>query len=275
MQRALGAASFFIMVGLGFFVWRVLAPAEVELAAAPAAVAALAASDTPPASAPPLRVLFVGNSHTYVNDMPLLVQNLAAAAGDRPLAYETIAYGGARISDHVANGKAAAALSSGGFHVLVLQEQQQLPSWSAEQRQREMIAPAQVLSLNAQAHGAKTILTMVWARKAGDPSNAPNDTYAAMHARSVRGHVEAAQQISAALAPASIAWQSAMERKAELELWQPDGSHPALAGSYLAACVMYQALYAKNAIGNTFTADLPDADAALLQEIAATTRPPS
>lgn len=275
MQRALGAASFLIMVGLGFFVWRMLAPPVVELAAASAAGTAPAASNTTPVSAPPLRVLFVGNSHTYVNDMPLLVQKLAAAAGDRPLAYEMIADAGARISEHVANGKAAAALSGGDFHVLVLQEQQQLPSWSAEQRQREMIAPALLLSLNARARGVRTILTMVWARRAGDPGNAPNDTYEAMHARSVRGHIEAAQQLGAALAPASIAWQRALERRPELELWQPDGSHPALAGSYLAACVIYQALYEKNAIGNPFTADLPDADAALLQEIAATTRPPS
>jgi hypothetical protein len=44
--------------------------------------------------------------------------------------------------------------------------------------------------------------------------------------------------------------------------------HPSSAGTYLAACVFYAALYNKSPEGLIFTADLPTAEAAKLQTLA-------
>ena len=53
-----------------------------------------------------MRVLFVGNSHTYFNDMPKMVAELAAAAGvERPLHAVMEAPGGAGFVEHLANGR--------------------------------------------------------------------------------------------------------------------------------------------------------------------------
>ena len=46
------------------------------------------------------RVLFVGNSYTYVNDLPKLVANMAASTGDT-LEYDMSAPGGAGFFNHV------------------------------------------------------------------------------------------------------------------------------------------------------------------------------
>ena len=51
------------------------------------------------ADAPPVRVLFVGNSLTEWNDLPGRVAGLAAATGRR-LEYEVIAFGGFNLEDH-------------------------------------------------------------------------------------------------------------------------------------------------------------------------------
>jgi hypothetical protein len=275
MQRALGVASFVLAVGLGLFVLKMLGgpPAiagpvgSIEQQPAPSAPA-------PKSNEPPLRVLFVGNSHTYFNDMPKMIAQLAEAAHERPLAVEMITVDAAHLRDHVARGEAAAKMRDGGFHVLVLQEQQQVPSFESSHRKNVMDGAAQVLAISAQSAGMKTFLSMTWARKGGDPSNVPGDTFAAMHERSVRGHVECAQSIGAKLVPASIAWKRALELRPTLELWRPDGSHPTVAGSYLAACVLYRALYERSPAGNAFTAGLPATDAAFLQELAANTQPP-
>jgi len=228
-----------------------------------------AADAAPPPDA--LRVVFVGNSHTMFNDMTAMIAALAQAAGKRPLYARLIVRGGSTLREHAAEGVVSRVLSEGGWNALVLQEQQQNPSLGRERREREMTAPARIMSMNAYASGARTIVQMVWARRDGDFTNLPGDTYAAMHERTVIGHKELAQALGAELAPSAIAWKRAMTARPELTLWQPDGSHPSLAGSYLAACVLYKTLYGESPLGLRFTAGLPERDAAFLQEIAATT----
>jgi hypothetical protein len=275
----------FLVVGLGAFfmgtdsgrevlvLWRegsARVPSQSIVHANPAPAALGSAPNAPAPDA--LRVLFVGNSHTFVNEMPKLIAALARAGGQRPLHFQMIARGGARLSEHAAEGHAQRVIAEGGWHAVVLQEQQQWPSFGEEQRKREMHAPARVLSLSAQAIGAKPTVMMVWARREGDPSNVAGDTFEGMHARSVLGHRELASDLGAQLAPVALAWKRALDARPELQLWQPDGSHPSLAGSYLGACVMYRSLYGASPSGLRFTAGLPERDAAFLQELAATTR---
>ena len=71
---------------------------------------------TQPEQAPPpanaMRVLFIGNTHTYFNDMPMMVVELAAPAGvERPLHAVMEAPGGAGFAEHLANGRVHEHLS--------------------------------------------------------------------------------------------------------------------------------------------------------------------
>jgi hypothetical protein len=52
-------------------------------------------------------------------------------------------------------------------------------------------------------------------------------------------------------------------------LWQDDASHPSTAGTYLAACVFYAAVFRQSPDGLEFTAGLPADSAAILQKVAA------
>jgi hypothetical protein len=47
-----------------------------------------------------------------------------------------------------------------------------------------------------------------------------------------------------------------------------DRRHPTLAGSYLAACTFYAALFAESPVGHPYTAGLSDEAALTLQKIA-------
>ena len=70
----------------------------------------------------PERVLFVGNSLIYYNDMPSQFAQLASAALGRPVEAEMLARGGAHISQHAAAGVVQRELATGRYTALVLQE---------------------------------------------------------------------------------------------------------------------------------------------------------
>lgn len=70
----------------------------------------------------PERVLFVGNSLIYRNDLPSQFAQLASAALGRPVEVEMLARGGAHLSHHVAAGVVQRELATGRYSALVLQE---------------------------------------------------------------------------------------------------------------------------------------------------------
>ena len=110
----------------------------------------------------PLRVLFVGNSYTFGNDVPWMVRGLAAAEkGARPLEVESIAIGGATLRNHVESGAVAEKLATGRFEVLVLQEQSQLPLLD---RAAFHDAARELHALAAKAN-ARVVFFCTWARR--------------------------------------------------------------------------------------------------------------
>src|SRR5687768_2825792 len=68
-----------------------------------------------------LRVLFVGNSLTYWNDLPAIVEALADSAKVKGLAWHMVAYPDFALEDHWAQGDAVAAISA-GWDIVVLQQ---------------------------------------------------------------------------------------------------------------------------------------------------------
>jgi hypothetical protein len=133
------------------------------------------------------------------------------------------------------------------------------------------MAPAVRLLDGAIAeNGAATVLFMAWAGRDGLPGAGYED-YAAMQAQVQAGYLEIASEIEAMVAPAGVAWQSALARNPQLDLWQRDGIHPTTEGTYLAACVFYATLFQQSPEGANYLAGLPEETGRFLQSIAAET----
>ena len=66
-------------------------------------------------------MLFVGNSLTASNDLPAIVAAIARSDG-RKLEYRTIAFGGYALEDHWNQGEARAAVRTGRWDVVVMQQ---------------------------------------------------------------------------------------------------------------------------------------------------------
>jgi hypothetical protein len=89
-----------------------------------------------------------------------------------------------------------------------------------------------------------------------------------MTAQLAEQYTKAGKANGAQVVPAGLAFAKSIARRPELELYVPDKRHPRLAGTYLAACTVYAALFGRSPVGNAYTAGLPPDVAAHLQQAA-------
>ncbi|RJF96733.1 SGNH/GDSL hydrolase family protein [Noviherbaspirillum cavernae] len=187
-------------------------------------------AQTAPAELPPMRILFIGNSYTYYNDMPQLLARLASVSGvARPVQAETIAVGGASLKSHWDKGQAQAVIGRGKWDYVVLQEHSLLPL-------REPTATRHAIRLfheRIKAAGAKTILYLTWAR-----AHAPQ-TQAELN----RAYDSIGKEPGISVAPVGPAWLFARKADPGIPLYESDDSHPSILGSYLAAYVFHVVLF--------------------------------
>ncbi|MEP7325510.1 MAG: hypothetical protein ABI836_06145 [Gemmatimonadota bacterium] len=82
------------------------------------ALACATSADSPD----PIRILFIGNSLTYTNDLPGMVAALADSAGSGPVEVASIAFPDYSLEDHWNRGNALAAIRQQRWRFVVLQQ---------------------------------------------------------------------------------------------------------------------------------------------------------
>jgi hypothetical protein len=191
----------------------------------------------------PLRVLFVGNSLTATNDLPAVVATLANTFGHSEIRYRTIAPGGVNLEDHWGAGTAVAALDSGEWDAIVMQ---QGPS-SLPESQVNLREWAVRFADRAREHHVRPALLTVW------PESERSYAFPAV----IRSYRDAARAAQAELYPAGGAWQAAWRRNPRLPLYGPDGFHPSRLGTYLTALVVLAGLTHEPPINRPFRINRP------------------
>jgi lysophospholipase L1-like esterase len=215
-----------------------------------------------------VRVLFVGNSLTFKNDLPELVHRLGGRRS--PIFAGSYTAPGWQLRQFAHNDGLERLLHEVRWDVVVLQEQSQIPSFPADDRAREFTPYVVRLADEVRRAGAQPLLFVTWAHRTGDRRNVHDDTYSAMQQRVVAGYADAARAAQAAIAPVGPRWAEALRRRPQLELWASDGTHPSRAGSYLAGCVFYGLLTRRSPVGDAYTAALDPPLARFLQRVSLT-----
>ncbi|MBQ6069847.1 MAG: T9SS type A sorting domain-containing protein [Bacteroidales bacterium] len=216
------------------------------------------------------RVLFVGNSYTEVNNLPLMVQRVAESAGS-VLEYQSNTPGGCRFSQHCTN-QSMNLIRQGGWDCVVLQEQSQLPSFPQSQVEEEVFPYAQRLVDSVYAHNpdGEAMFYMTWGRKNGDQQNAPYfpvlGTYEGMDSLLYERYLYMARQFDASVCPVGRVWRYLRANSPHIELYQPDESHPSVAGSYVAACAFYTLLFHRSPLSITYSPGIEERDASIIRE---------
>jgi hypothetical protein len=222
------------------------------------------------------KVLFLGNSYTYVNDLPAMIKNIAQSFGN-DITYDQNTPGGHTFQNHSTNTQSLNKIKLQNWDYVVLQAQSQEPSFSPTQVAAQTKPYAVILNDSIKANNicTETMFFMTWGRKNGDAQNCPFYTpictYEGMQQRLRESYLEMTLENDASCAPVGMAWKKLRETDPNIELYSSDESHPSVAGTYLAACVFYSSIFHQSSIGSTFTSSLDSASAYLIQSIASST----
>jgi hypothetical protein len=207
------------------------------------------------------RILFIGNSYTYINDVPGLVQAMGEAAGVK-LAVATVGAADYALIDHWNEGTGRREAGKSGWAFVVLQQ-----GPSSVEVNRDTLRLAAKLFAGAMTSGAKPALFSAW----------PTSGRRVDFPRAIESYRLAATDVNGVFLPVAGAWLAAWERDPNIVLYAPDGLHTSANGAYLTALTIFARLTNRSPIGvpsELVTASggrlqIPAATAKLLQEAAA------
>jgi len=185
-----------------------------------------------PDAGPPVRVLFVGNSYTYFNDLPGVVRDLGGATPGVGIEVDSVTAGGARLADHWSSTGARERIRMEGFDAVVLQGQ----SLEAVSTPDDFDLHAERFAGELRDAGAAGVWFATWARR-----DVEADPLVLMEWIEERYQAAAAHN-GDAVARVGAAWEIALLELPDVTLFAPDRSHPSPEGTLLASCVIFEAL---------------------------------
>lgn len=194
-----------------------------------------------------VRILFIGNSLTYANNLPAMVAVIANSHGVKVI-YDAHTPGGTRLLDHASNKNVLRKLRKQSWDFVVVQEQGQFPGFETTQLSTDVFPYAtRLVEASKQANpDTSLVFYMTMARRNGDPQNKHVSsellTYEGMQRRVNRGYLMMAQDNRALVAPVGEAWRIIRKEHPDIALYA-DNIHPNPTGTYLAACVFYTTLF--------------------------------
>jgi hypothetical protein len=193
------------------------------------------------------RVLFVGNSMTYYNDMPRMVETLAAGdPGARPLL--VVSYTAPRwtLEGAAKDDRLARLIRDVRWDTVILQENTTLALRSKSSLEHDSVPYAQALQRRIDGTGARALLYETWTGRSDLPA-----------------------LLDLPVAPVGPAIAESQSRRPDLRLLMDDDHHPNRAGSYLAACVFYALVTKRDPSHSSYMGQIDPWDAMFLQRLAA------
>ncbi len=190
-----------------------------------------------------MRILMLGNSYTFANNMPATLAELTGAE----VVHHT--RGGARLAEHLnPNTKMGArtqeALRSERWDYVVLQEMSNAPVTS---REKFLTSVAKLCEL-IRKNGASPVLYASWAyQRDGKQLQKFGMDYDEMYEKMYEAYHEAAKQNDCLIADAGTAFYQRADRE---ELYASDGSHPNETGSKLVAELIAEVILSEGGEGD-------------------------
>lgn len=177
-----------------------------------------------------MKVLFVGNSYTYGNNLPHIVSILSDSTETKLITRKSV-IGGAYLREHW-NGdrelKTREVIARGNFDIVVLQNNSMAAMLSPD----STIKYVKLFAEYNKQHGAETYLFNTWAREKVPQFQTEIDHM----------YLRAAKESGAIRVPVGPAWELAQEIRPTIDLFTSDGSHPNELGTILTACIFVKSI---------------------------------
>ena len=217
-------------------------------------------------------VLFIGNSYTYFNDMPLSIFAPLAASAGLELEVEAITKGGYTLTRYAdpadEYGEKVAAALSGKKHYdfVILQEQSLTP---ADERASLFEQAVRDLAARIRKIGAKPVLYATWGRKTGSKHLAERGwTNESMTQMLAAAYGKIGTELDIPVAHVGQAFYDVYTHHEEIELYNEDRSHPSYGGSYLAAATLFGKIFGVDPTSVAYNGELPAEQAGILRKAA-------
>jgi fibronectin type 3 domain-containing protein len=215
-----------------------------------------------PSPGTPIKVLFIGNSLTFVNSVPQMIQALATDAGEaRAFEWSAVSpnwqvKSGASLTYHSANTTdpspgATARIQAGGWDFVVLQELSSEPVCN-QTAFNSAVSSFNTIIKNTNA-SIRTVLHLNWVRT-DTTATFPCVQYSSGPMNLLEQNTRSAADAlptNAKIVPAGRAFDTAKTQFPGIPLLQSDGLHATPEGSYLAAATYYSLLYDHTPTGLT------------------------
>lgn len=226
-----------------------------------------------PARAETLDVLFIGSSYTLRNDLPGMLEKIAASGKGAQIKAQAAVKSVATLKQLWDDEKLRSEIFTGRRHFVVLQEQS---LWALlPETVEDTATSARLWGDEIAKAGAKPVIFETWERQPGSfwytdkrygylksPKNMRDKNFAATAAL--------AAQLNAQVAPVGHAYAALLRKNPKWPLYEADSNHPSVAGTYFAALVFYKTLTGRSPQETTFVPQGANAEsAAVLRQIAA------
>ena len=172
-----------------------------------------------------MKLLFIGNSHTYVNSVPAIVRQLLEQTGTHTHT-TMIALGGKTLDFYTERSMTHFNIRHGEYDVMIAQDRASVFD------PKLFLEGAEKLRREAAQVGTKMLLYMPWALRDNRAAQAEmTETYLAF-----------ARQNDIPLAAAGEVFGRLLQHYPADLLYHPDGNHATFVGSYAAALTIFYTL---------------------------------
>lgn len=191
-----------------------------------------------------MKLLFIGNSYTFFNDLPKLFRSLAIENGE-PVEYSEVLCGGRHLYEYLDRqdeykAKLDVLMETETFDYAILQDHslgamiEPERFYDAVRRMKEKFGDSV----------KNMILYETWGRKEGSDTLAQNGwTREGMTETIARQYRTCGIENSCAVSPVGECFRDLMAITSEIDLYNPDLTHPSYEGSCLAALMHYATIF--------------------------------
>lgn len=204
------------------------------------------------------KVLFIGNSYTFIHDIPNITKSLAESAGDN-LTLDKSVFGGYTLELHLNNTSTINKIKESNWDHIVLQEQSLRPAYNFLKFYEGVDLFTELINTITPCVN-RTLLYMTWGRQ--ENWNYP---YLHMQELTTNAYNNVAKIFDTEVAPVGVAWKKVIQERGDINLYLQDQSHQNIAGAYLAACVFYASIFDKSPVGISYYGSLDEEIATYLQ----------
>jgi len=231
-------------------------------------VISLFATGTASADSIPLKILFIGNSYTHMNDMPKMFDKIARKAGLNVIV-EQSAQSSATFQIHSERKEMFTAINKRQWDYVILQ------GFSRElAHQPEYIDTATVPYLSKITDSiyinnpcTNVLFYMTWGYESGYEERPEVDSYDKMADSIERGYRYIGEKYDVPVVPVGMVWRE-VKNTTEIDLYDDDRAHPSSRGSYLIANTFFESIFGISA--NVNLSIVRERDASEIREAVST-----